>query len=109
MLEVNSLLPAGQVGAGQISRTTNEVRDDLGQGGQDTLRQLAGSDSSVGGREAGQGLLPVLGQLASKTAGQLSGLLGELLGVLLEELVPGSLGLGTVSSTGTVVLVDLIE
>lgn len=107
-LEVNSVLPAGVVGASQVSRAGKQLGDDIVDLLEDSLGQLAGGNGSVGGLVGGEALLPALRKLASKAAGQVSTLLGELLLVLLEELVPLLLLSGTIGGVLVVHVVDLL-
>lgn len=94
-LEVDSLLPPGQVGASQIGRATDQLGNDRVDLLQDDLGQLSRGDSGVGGGVDGQRLLPALGQLAAQAADQV-GVLGlVLLAVAGEELVPLLLSSGT--------------
>lgn len=107
-LEVNGVLPAGVVGASQVSRAGQQLGDDTVDLLEDSLRQLTGGNGGIGrlvGREA---LLPALGQLASKTAGEVSTLSGKLLLVLLEELVPLLFLGGTLGGVLVVKIVDLL-
>lgn len=104
-LEVDGVLPAGVVGAGQISGTGQELRDNIVDLLEDSLRQLTRGDGSVAGLVSGKALLPALGKLAGETADKV-GVLGLVLGgVLLEELVPGLL-LG--STLGGVLVVEVV-
>lgn len=107
-LEVNGVLPAGVVGASQVSRARQQLGDDIVDLLEDSLRQLTGSDGSVGRLVGGEALLPALGQLASETAGEVSTLGGVLLLVLLEELVPLLLLGGTLVGVLVVEVVDLL-
>lgn len=107
-LEVDGVLPAGVVGASQISRSGEQLGDNTVNLLKDSLGQLAGGDSRVGGLVGGEALLPALGQLARKTALEVSGLGRERLLVLLEELVPLLLLSGTLSRVLVVQVVDLL-
>jgi len=107
-LEVDGVLPAGVVGASQISRAGQKLGNDIVDLLQDGLRELTGSDGSVGGLVGGKALLPALRQLAGKTAGQVSTLSGVSLLVLLEELVPLLLLGGTLGGVLVVHVVDLL-
>lgn len=93
-LEVDGTLDTGQVRASEISRTADELREDGGDGSEDDLRELARSLSGVGGLVYGERLLPAGGELTADAAGEFSVLLGELLAVGGEEVVPLSLELG---------------
>ena len=107
-LEVDGVLPAGVVGASQVSRARQQLGDDIVDLLQDGLRQLTRGDGAVSrlvGREA---LLPALGQLAGETAGEVSTLGGVSLLVLLEELVPLLLLGGTVGTVLVVKVIDLL-
>lgn len=94
-LEVDGVAPASKVGRGKIGGSRDELGNGNGELGEEGLGKLAGSDGGVGGGEGGESLLPSIGKLSSETALDVSGLLGVLGAVLLEELVPGSLGLGS--------------
>lgn len=73
-LEVNSLLPAGKVGASQISRSTDKLGQDSLDLAENSLGQLSAGDGSVGGGVDGQVLLPALRQLTLQAALKVSGL-----------------------------------
>lgn len=73
-LEVNSLLPAGKVGASQISRAADKLGQDSLDLAEDSLRQLSAGDGSVAGGVDGQLLLPALGQLTLQAALEVSSL-----------------------------------
>lgn len=107
-LEVDSLLPAGQVGAGQIGGTTEELGDDTLDLGEDGLGQLSRGDGGVGGGVDGEALLPTLGKLAGQSADKVGVLLGVLLLVLGEELVPLLLTGGALRRSLAVEVVDLL-
>lgn len=94
-LEVLGLLPDGEVGASQISRTTNEVGDDVGERLDDGLGVLSRSDGGVAGLVDREVLLPALRQVAGDSSGELGVLGGVLLAVRLEEGVPLGVLLGT--------------
>ncbi|ROV88950.1 hypothetical protein VPNG_10195 [Cytospora leucostoma] len=87
-LEVDSLLPPGEVGASQICGTTNQLGDDVVYLLQNDLGQLSRSNGIVLGGVDGQGLLPALGKLIPEAAGKVLGLGLVLLAVLGEQLVP---------------------
>lgn len=105
-LEVNGALPPGQVGASQIGRATNELRDGLLDLAEDNLRQLARGNGSVGGGVDGEVLLPALGQVTLQATGQVGVLSGVLLGVLGEQRVPLVLSGGTLSDLLSSQVVD---
>lgn len=107
-LEVDSILPPGQVGASQIGGATDQLGDDGVDLLQDNLGQLSGGDSRVGGGVDGQRLLPALRQLARQAAGQVVVLGLVLLAVAGEELVPLLLGGGTGSDDLASQVVDLL-
>lgn len=107
-LEVDGVLPAGVVGASQISRAGKQLGDDTVDLLQDGLGQLTGGDSGVGGLVGGQALLPTLRKLASKTTSEVSVLILVLRGVFLEELVPLLLLSSTLRSSLVVEVVDLL-
>lgn len=96
VLEVLSALPPGQVGTGQVGRTTNQLGQNLSELGDGSLGQLPGTDSSVRRGVGGESLLPTFGETAFNSSLKFSGLLGVLLTVRLEESLPFSIGLGTV-------------
>jgi hypothetical protein len=105
-LEVDSVLPAGVVGASQISGTRDQLGEDIVNGFEAGLGEFARSDGSISGLVDGELLLPALGQLAGETANEVS-TLGLVLGlVLLEELVPLLL-LG--STLGGVLVVEVVD
>lgn len=108
-LEVDGLLPAGQVGAGQIGGTTEELRQDALNLGQDSLGELARSDSRVGGGVGGQVLLPALGQVTLEAAREVGVLLGVALLVLGEELVPLLLSSSTLRRVLAVEVIHLLR
>ena len=95
MLEVVLGLNLGQVRAGKVSRSTEELWEDGGKGSEGDLRELAGGDSAVGGLVDREGLFPVFGKLAGNAAGELGVLLGVLLAIRGEELGPLLLELST--------------
>jgi len=107
-LEVDSVLPAGVVRASQIGGTRDQLGKDIVNGLEAGLGELTGSDSGVGRLVDGQLLLPALGQLAGKTASEVSTLGLVLSRVLLEELVPLLLLGGTLSGVRVVLVVDLL-
>lgn len=96
VLEVLGALPPGQVGTGQVGRTTDQLGQYLNELGNSSLRQLPGTDSSVRSGVGGEGLLPAVGKTAFNSSLKLSSLLGVLLTIRLEKSLPLSLGLGTV-------------
>jgi hypothetical protein len=107
-LEVNSLLPAGKVGASQVSGTTEQLGNDALDLGQNSLGELAGSDGGVSRGVDRESLLPALGEVASLTANEVGMLLRELLCVLGEELVPLLLSGSTGGGVLAVEVVDLL-
>lgn len=94
-LEVDTRLDLGQVTACQISRTTDEIGEGWDDGSEDNLGKFARSLSSIAGLVDGEALLPIGGQVASDTPGELGVFLGVLLAVRLEEGVPLGLECGT--------------
>lgn len=108
VLEVLGALPSGQVGTGQIGRTTDEFGKNLGKLGDGRLGELSGSDGSVGSGVGRQSLLPTLGQSTLDSSGELGSLLGVFLLVLGEHFVPSSLGLGTLLGDLVVEVVGLL-
>ena len=108
-LEVDGVLPAGVVGASQVSRAGQEFGDDTVNLLEDSLGQLARGDSRVAGLVGWQALLPSLRELASKTASQVGVFSLVLRGILLEELVPLLLLGSAISSLLVVHVVDLLR
>lgn len=107
-LEVNSSLPAGVVGASQIGRARQKLGDDRVDLLENSLRELAGGNGGVGGLVDRERLLPALRELAGETAGEVSVLLREFSGILLEELVPLLLLSSTLISVLLVEVIDLL-
>jgi hypothetical protein len=107
-LEVNGVLPAGVVRPSQIGGTRNQLGKDVVNGLETGLGELTGSDGSISGLVDGELLLPALGQLAGKTASEVSTLGLVLSLVLLEELVPLLLLGGTLSGMLVVHIVNLL-
>lgn len=105
-LEVNGVLPAGVVGASQVSRAGDELGNDIVDLLKDSLAQFTRSNGSVAGLVGGEALLPALWELARETADEVIVLGLVLRGVLLEELVPLLL-LG--STLGSVLVVEVID
>ena len=103
-LKVDGLLPAGVVGASQISRSRHELWNVVVDGLQDRLGKLTGSNGLVGWLVGWEGLLPALWKHTGETAGQVSVRILVLLAVLLEKLVPLLLSSGT-GGRGLVALV----
>ena len=108
VLEVLGTLPSGQVGSGQIGRTTNELGKDLGKLGDGRLGELSGSDSGILGSVGGEGLLPSLWESSLNSSLEFGSLLGILLLVLSKELVPLGLELGSLLSGFVVKVVSLL-
>ena len=107
-LEVDGVLPAGVVGASQVSRAGHELREDIVDLLQNSLAQLTRGNSGVAGLVGGQALLPSLGKLARKTASEISVLSLVLRAVLLEKLVPLLLLGSTLSGVCLVEIIDLL-
>lgn len=107
-LEVNRGLPTGQVGASQISRTTEELRDGAFNLAQHSLRKFARSDGGVGGGVDGQVLFPALRKVTRLAALEIGSLVGELLSVLAHHLVPLVLVGGTLGGMLAVKVVDFL-
>ena len=107
-LEVNSGLPAGVVGASEIGRAGNELRNDIVDLLDDSLGELAGGNGRVGDLVGRELLLPALGELASQTTLEVSGLGLVLASVLLEKLVPLLLSGSTLVGVLVVKVVDLL-
>lgn len=87
-LEVNSILPPGQVGAGQICRSSDQLWDDRVDLGEDNLGQLSRRNRLVLWGVDRKALLPSLWQLAGETTLEVGSLGAVLYGVFLQELVP---------------------
>lgn len=107
-LEVDGVLPAGVVGASQIGGTRDQLGKDIVNGFEAGLGELTGSNGGISRLVDGELLLPALGQLAGKTASEVSTLGLVLARVLLEELVPLLLLGGTLSGVLVVHVVDLL-
>lgn len=107
-LEVDGTLPDGQVGAGQIGGTTNELGNSSDELAQDSLGQLSRGDSGICRGVDGEALLPAVGQLTSLAAGEVVVLSLVLVAVLGEQLVPLGLGGGTGRGDLAVGVVDLL-
>lgn len=107
-LEVDGSLGSGQVGSGQIGRSSKELGQDLPQLGDDGLAQLSGTDGGVLGGVGGQSLLPSLGETSLHSSLDLGSLLGVLLLVGSEQLVPLGLVLGTLVGGLGVGVLDLV-
>lgn len=105
-LEVDGVLPAGVVGASQVSRAGHKLGNGIVDLLEDSLGQLAGGDSGVSRLVGWQVLLPALRQLAGQTAHQVSMLFRVRSSVLLEEVVPLLL-LG--STLGRVLAVEVVD
>lgn len=105
-LEVNGVLPAGQIGAGKISGSSDQLWDDLVDVLKNDLGELAGGNSLVSWTIDWELLLPSLWKLASKAALKVLGLRWELLRVFLEELVPLLLNGSTLRGVLVVKVVD---
>lgn len=87
-LEINGILPSGQVGTGQIGGTTDEFGQDGGDLGDDVLGELSGTDGGILGRVGRQDLFPTFGQSTFHSSGNLSSLLRVLFLVRRKSLVP---------------------
>lgn len=107
-LEVNSVLPAGVVGASQISGTRDQLGKDVVDSLEAGLGKLTGSNGRICRLVDGELLLPALGQLAGETASEVSTLGLVLRLVLLEELVPLLLLGSTLSGVLVVHIVNLL-
>ena len=103
-------LPQGQVGAGQVGRTTKELRQQRAEGIQRVLAGLAAGDglALLGDiLDVGSGLLGEVGrQLTGDTALELGSQLGMGSGVGGELVVPGGFG-GSAGGLGVPLGVDL--
>lgn len=108
-LEVDGVLPAGVVGASQVSRAGEQLGDDTVDLLEHSLGELAGGDRRVAGLVGRQGLLPAIRELAGETASQVGVLILVLGGILLEELVPLLLLGSTLSSLLVVQIGDLLR
>ena len=107
-LEVDSVLPAGQVRRGQVGRSGHEFGNDGRELGEDHLGQLAGRDGVVGRLELGEGLFPAGRELAFDPARNVGRLLRELGLVLLVEGLPLLLVLGAALGVRGVHRADLV-
>lgn len=107
-LEVDGTLPPGEVGAGQIGGTTNELGNSLEDLVENSLGKLAGSDGGVGGGVDGEVLLPALGEVTLLAADEIVVLSLELLSVLGEELVPLLLLSSTLGGSLVAKVIDLL-
>ena len=107
MLEINSLLPACEIGASQISRTTQQFRNNISQSSQDTFRKFTGGNSRISWSEARESRLPVVRQLSRKTTRKFSTFLGMSFSVLGKESIPFGFSSSTMSSTSTIKFVNL--
>jgi hypothetical protein len=105
-LEVNSILPAGVVGASQIGGTGDELGNDIVDGLENGLGELPRRDGIVGRLVCGERLLPALRKVPGGAAGEVLVQVGELLGVLLEQLVPLLL---SSSALGGVLVVHVVN
>lgn len=105
-LEVDGVLPAGVVGARQVRRAREKLRDDVVDLLQDRLAQLTRGNGRIARLVGGEALLPALRKLARETAGKICVLSLVLRSVLLEELVPLLL-LG--STLGGVLVVEVVD
>lgn len=99
-LEVDRLLDTGQVGPSQIRRSTNELNNGARDGLEDLFGERTRRDRWVADLVDGKLLLPALGKLTRNAAGELGVVLGMLLLVRRQELLP--LGL-----EGSTTLADL--
>lgn len=108
VLEVDSVAPTGQVGAGQIGGTTKKFGNSVSDLGEDSLGKLSRGNGGIAGLVGGERLLPALGKLSGDSAGNLGVLVGVLLAVGLEELGPLLVGLGTTVSDFLVSGVDIV-
>ena len=107
-LEINGTLPPGEVGAGQIGGTTNELGNGLEDLVENSLGKLAGSDSGVGGGVDGEVLLPALGEITLLATDEVVVLSLELITVLGEELVPLLLLSSTLGGNLVAKVIDLL-
>ena len=107
-LEVNGVLPAGVVGASQIGGTGDELGNDIVDGLENGLGELPRRDGIVGRLVCGERLLPALGKIPGGAAGEVLVQVGELLGVLLEQLVPLLLSSSTLGGVLVVHVVNLL-
>lgn len=105
-LEVSGVLPARQIGAGEISRSTDQLWNNLVDVLENDLGELAGGNSVIRWAIDWELLLPSLWELAGQAALEVLGLGWELLGVLLKELVPLLLSGGTL---GGVLVVKVVN
>jgi hypothetical protein len=108
-LEVNSVLPAGVVGASQIGGTRQKFGDDRVDLLKHSLRQLTGGNSGVRRLVNRKRLLPSFRKLAGETTGKVGVLVGVFAGVFLEELVPFLLLGSTLFGVLVVKVIDLLR
>jgi hypothetical protein len=107
-LEVDGLLPSGEVGSSQVGRSTDELRKRGSERLEDDLGVLSGSDGSISHLVDGEVLLPTLGKVAGDSSGEL-GSLGGVLGLVRgKESVPLLVGLGSLVGGLLVELVDVL-
>ncbi len=87
-LEVDSVLPTGVVGSGQVCGAADEVRDDPVDRFEDGLGKLSGRGGFIGGLVGWQLCLPAFRELAAQTPFQVIGFLVVFLAVFVEHLGP---------------------
>lgn len=107
-LEVDGLLPSGEVGSSQVGRTTNELRKGSGEGLEDNLGVLPRSDGGISHLVDREVLLPALREVTRDSSSKLSSLGGVLRLVRLKKGVPLGVGLGTSLSRVGVELVNVL-
>lgn len=108
MLEVLCVLPSGQVGSGQIGRTTDELWQDLSKLLDGSLGELSRTDSCVLGGVGRESLFPTLWESTLDSSSELRSLLGVFLSVRLEKCVPLLLELVSLLGETSVVLGSLL-
>jgi hypothetical protein len=107
-LEVNSVLPAGVVGASQIGGARQKFGKDRVNLLEDSLGELAGGNSGVGRLVHRERLLPALRKLAGETTSKVSVLARVFTSILLKKLVPFLLLSSTLISVLVVEVIHLL-
>ena len=95
LLETTLALDVGEVGVGEVGRTTNQLRQVGADGVEAVVGVLAGGQAFVVGAVAGEVGIPALGQLTTQLTLELSGFGGVLGAVVGQGGVPGVFGGGT--------------
>lgn len=94
-LEVDGVLPSGQVGRSEIGGTGDEFGDGDGDLGEESLGEFSGGDGLVLGSEGGESGFPTGGELSGESSRDVGVLLGVLLSVRDKHLVPSGFGGGS--------------